>query len=507
MFKNVTAVCLAVIFPFLLAAQVSPREGALINYRIIGFTFPEKVKNSYVLEIARGTHWVEDSFAGKIFVKHPARVAKVMEEVPSFGRDYTWRIVYTDDKKKVTKSTLYHFSTQYFKGADSTLNRLRIIDAAKKYKDDFVFIEALKAVFDMNGRPVWCLPVVDGVTSDYAFPQDLQITNQGTATFLYDARAGYEINYNGKILFRTPQEGSVSTDTSEYIHHEFRRLSNGNYMTMGSELADYDRSFVAANDSTALYFPHDNRTHNLTNSGYQKVPFGTVIEYNKKGQVVWSWRSANYFKTSDIFNHATKGDYIDINAHQNSFSFDEKAKILYVGFRDISRVLQIKYPEGKVLKVYGETLKPHSHEAGNGVFCKQHSVKVTSKGNVLLYNNNACHFTGFPSVVIFDPKTSDGERINKVWEYVCPIEGENGPSQSRFQFTYGGNVVEMPGGDIFGSMSTLYSRSFIVSADKKMLWSAIPEHWNKEQRIWENVMQFKASPVSRKDFEKWVWNQ
>ncbi len=507
MFKNVTALCLAIVFPLLLVAQVLPKDGSFINYRIIGFSFPEKAKNSYVLEIARGTHFIEDSFVGKVFVKHPSKTNKLIEEVPSFGRDYTWRVVYTSDKKVLTKSPLHHFSTQYYKWVDSTQNRLRIIDSAKKYKSDFVFIEAYKAVYDMNGRPVWCLPPVDGVTSEYATPQDMQVTNQGTATFLYDGLAGYEINYNGKILFRTPKEGKVSTDTDEYIHHEFRRLSNGNYMTMGSELADHDRSFAAANDSTALYFPRDGRKKVATNSGYQKTPFGTVIEYNKKGQIVWSWRSANYFKTSDIFNHLTKGDYIDINAHENSFFFDEKAKMLYVGFRDISRVLKIKYPEGKVLKAYGETLKPHEREAGNGVFCKQHSLKVTSKGNILLYNNNACHFTGFPSVVMFDPNTSDGERINKVWEYVCPIEGEKGPTQSRFQFTYGGNVVELPGGDIFVSMSTLYCRSLIVSSDKKILWSAIPEHWNRELRIWENVMQYKASPVSRKDFEKWVWDQ
>ena len=508
MFKTVTAFCVALLLPFIVRAQQLPKEGSLLNYRLIGFRFPAKPLCKYTLEIARGTHFTEDSFDKKIIITQPSAQNKLIAEVPQFGRDYTWRTVYTDAKKTITKSALHHFSTRDFKGVDSTLNRVRVIDTAVKYKDAYVFMEANRALYDMKGKPVWFLPVIDNITSEWVPVLDLQLTDQGTATFLFDAIAGYEVDYNGKIVFKTPKKGKVNGDSIEYVHHEFKRLKNGHYMVIGSEIAQWDKSFVAANDSTSLYFLLDNRRANPINSAFQRVPFGTIIEYDRKGNVVWSWRSSKYFKGSDIFNHLVRGDVIDVSAHENSFYFDEKNKYIITSFRDISRIIKITYPEGKVMKVWGEPLKQGKQEAGNGVYCRQHGVKMTAKGEIILYNNNACNFTGFPSVVMFDPNTSEDEVINKTWEYKCPIEGQTGTTQTQYQFTYGGNVLELPDGDIFVSMSTLYSRSFIVSRDKKLLWSAIPERWNKETKLWENVFQFKASPViNHKDLEKFIWNQ
>jgi hypothetical protein len=109
---------------------------------------------------------------------------------------------------------------------------------------------------------------------------------------------------------------------------------------------------------------------------------------------------------------------------------------------------------------------------------------------------------------MISPVTGKNGEMKKVWEYTCPIEGQTGKTQTQYQFTFGGNVVELPGHEIFVSMSTLYSRALIVSPEKKILWSAIPERWNKETKRWENVFQYKASLInSRKELEKFIWNQ
>ena len=507
MHKIISIFCFIFLLPCVPEAQVLPKEGSVLNYRIIGFKFPVQGVGKYTLEIASGTYISEDSFKKNIIARHATTSNKMIAEVPAFGKDYTWRVVRAGADKRVVKCELYHFSTLAYTGVDTTQNRLRIITAATKYKDAYVFIEANRALYNMAGQPVWFLPKIDNINPQYIMPFDLQLSPQGTITFLYEGLAGYELNYNGEILFKTPKEGSVNGDTTEYLHHEFRRLKNGHYMALGTEIGSHDRSFAAKNDSSALYFPLDHKKLD-SNGAYEQTAFGTVIEYDHSGKIVWSWRSAPYFKQSDIFNHIGKGNRIDINMMENSFYLDEKEQVMYVGFREISRILKIKYPEGRVLNAYGEVFKPGVAEQGNGLFCRQHSCKLSAAGNLYLFNNHSCDFTSFPSVLMVKPTVGTGVGLKKVWEYICPIEGQTGKTQTQYQFTYGGNVVELPDHAIFTSMSTLYSSVFIVSAEKKLLWSALPEHWNKDTKKWELVFQYKASLInSRKELEKLIWNQ
>jgi hypothetical protein len=176
--------------------------------------------------------------------------------------------------------------------------------------------------------------------------------------------------------------------------------------------------------------------------------------------------------------------------------------------RDLSRIVKIKYPEGKVLKVYGENFRADfPQELGNGLFCKQHAIKISSSGLLYLFNNNLCNEGSYPKVIMMKEPTLPGDnKLKKVWEYQCTIEGQTGKTQTAYTFNHGGNVVELPDHSIFTSMSTLYSKVFIVSPAKKELWSGIPEIWNPQFRAWENVIQYKASMInSRKELERMIW--
>ena len=498
------------LLPAALYAQVLlPKEGSKLNYRIIGFSLPaergnKKPEAGYIIEIALGSHHIEDSFKKHLVKTINTKTTRVIGEVPLFGKQYTWRV---SSKAQKTPGEFHYFSTLTIPDVDTAVTRFRIIQQAEKYKDAYVILDATRAIYDMKGNAVWFLPDIDGISREYSVLKDLRATKYGTLTFIYEDATAYEVDYDGNILWRTPAKSHAGGDSTEHIHHEFVRLPGRHYMILGSEIALWDKSLAAKNDRSSLYFPDDTIRPDINNQSLQRVPFGTIIEYDKDGKVFWSWKTSKYFKTSDIYFHPGKREEIDISPHENSFYFDEKKKFIYLGFRDISRIIKIKYPEGKVVNVYGEIFKPNGGEMGNGLFCKQHSVKLSANGLLYLYNNNVCNFSGFPKVVMLKEPIAPGGRLKKVWEYECTIEGLKGKEQNTYQFTYGGNVVELPDQSIFTSMSTLYCKVFIVSKNKKELWSGIPEKWSTLFNKWDNVMQYKASFINnRKELERIIWH-
>src|SRR5580658_9305580 len=136
-------VLLLAILPLSLKATVFPKEGSQLNYRLVGFSLPfENGKGKYKIEIAEGSYNNIDSFERNITITTYARTNKIIGEVPSFGRQYTWRAMYIAGNSEQKKSRLYHFSTGFLPVVDSSQFRLRIIKHAEKYRDASVFVDA-----------------------------------------------------------------------------------------------------------------------------------------------------------------------------------------------------------------------------------------------------------------------------------------------------------------------------------------------------------------------------
>ena len=186
-----------------LGAQMFPKEGSRLCYRLIGFSFPADAgATAYKIEIATGQFETTEDFEKNITRSVSGKKNKVIAEVPSFGAQYTWRVVSTVNGQTLKKGALNHFGTKITPDVDSSVTRLRIINSAEKYKDAYVFIDGARALYDMNGRPVWFLPGTDIKANQKAYPRDLKPTPQGTLTFLTNGDA-YEITYGGDIVWRT----------------------------------------------------------------------------------------------------------------------------------------------------------------------------------------------------------------------------------------------------------------------------------------------------------------
>ena len=502
------------IIPYQLRAQILPKEGSELNYRIIGFLFSKGQPGSkYKIEIAAGNYNNEDSFTQNLIKSFDGDKNKIIGEVPAFGKQYTWRSV-TSDRATITKSELHHFRTMINRVVDTNVTRLRIIRNTEKYKDAYVFMDGNKALYDMNGSPVWFLPDIAG-TKPGSFEKtgDLKISKQGTITFLANRTGGqvYEINYNGAILWKGPDNGKVSGDSIAHYHHEFTRLSNGHYMVLGSEYvlwklpSNVDSSFLKKQgNQKKIIWDSTNKAF------YEKMHFGTIIEYDSKGKLVWSWKSSKYFKGSDIFSRtAPHGAFYISDVHENGFFFDKKSKTIYVSFKDISRILKVKYPEGNVTNIYGKKYDPvHSKIYGSDLFAQQHNCMISKAGYLCLFYNNDRHEKSLPTIIMMQEPHSKKDTLKKIWEYECTVDGIDTNNQKQFSFSNGGNVIELPDNSMFGCMSSPgYSKVFIVNRDKETLWSALPEAWNSNENKWNCIFQYRASIINRKELELLIWNQ
>ena len=497
MFKILVALLLLSAISLHSGAQLMPAEGSRLHYRIIGFSFPTTGPKTsrYVLEIANGNINSPDSFKRNIVKTVTDKNNKIIAEVPAFGSSYTWRVGTSENNNTtLAYGSLHHFSTLAMPNGDTNLVRIRIVKpAAAKYKDAYVFLDGNGALYDMEGHPVWFLPSLNGINDGSNLPNDMKMTAAGTITFLLRTQA-YEINYNGDLLWKGPNNGKVNGDSLERYHHEFTRLSNGHYMALGSESFPMGESRRIA--------PGGELLPPIT------LPMGTIIEYDKQGNVVWSWKASSYYPKSDFQYYSRPNkDHVNIitDPHENGFFFDEKNKNIYISCKNISRVLKVKYPEGTVVSAYGEAFeKGKPSKDDNGLFCHQHSPRYSQKGYLYLFNNNTCGLQpGIPKIIKMQEPAFAGGQPKKVWEYDFSKEGGYESMMSG-----GGNVIELPDESMFVCLGNQYGSTVIVSPDKKILWSAMPEKYMADQNKWIPIPEYRASIIlNPKELESLIWGK
>ncbi len=503
MFKclaSLALLCFLTITPVL--CRVYPKEGAQLNYRLVGFSFPAgKAHGPYTLEIALGNFNTEDSFSNNIIKELHADTNRVIGELPAFDRQYTWRVAYTGQKK--VYSPLYHFATAYSKSTDTTMRRLRITEKAKKYEGAYVFLDGNKVLYDMQGKPVWFLPDIDSMDMQQTDIRDMRLSPLGTITLLAPSKI-FEINYDGKILWRGPGNTYAGTPGNRY-HHEFKRLSNGHYIAEGAEITDVVLQKVSGAESGAFLFADPAAPGTDKSAMRLKILLGTLMEYDAQGKLVWSYNASRHFIGSTFWMNIEEGGMPDLDIHDNGFCFDEAKKEIYLSFRDISQVVKIKYPEGTTIKTYGNVYNAGQPRDNNSLFCRQHCPRVSLNGGLYMFNNNACHPDRPPGIVMLRQPQADGEKAEKVWEFDC--KQDNVKMTFGSDFVSGGSVEELPDGSILADMGTYYSKVFIVNMDKEVLWSGMAEQMDEQTKEWKILPQYRASMIADpKKLEELIWN-
>ncbi len=486
-------------------AQFLPRENSALHYtKALFTTLPKAGATDYQFEVAKGVWNIEDSFKRYRILTASSTSSTIICDLPEFGASYTWRVSFG----KSEKTEFHHFSTLKSPFVDTTLYRLRILKQATTYKDAYVFLDGTRTLYDLKGKPIWFLPDLGGIISETAIVRDLKTTSRGTITFLLgeiSSQQLFEINYDGVVLWKGPNTGEVSGDTSEFYHHEFTRLDNGNYLALGSEFVDVHQKTSATGFSRPANTVREG-AQAVNNPSLSRTQFGTVIEYDASGKVVWSWKSSAYFLSGNFQFEKTEGRPMRYNTHENSFYFDSKDSLLYLSFKNISHVVVVKYPQGEVVQDYGKSVVPFGSKSmhntgfnidfGNGLFCGQHSCKISGKGNLYMVNNNSCDTSARSEAVMFRKTGNNATGLERIWRYTESPD----PTMPKV-FSIGGSIIELKD----ESMFVLLNKIAIVSKSEKALWNAVAEKWNADLQKWDNALQYRASIIPTvSDFERLI---
>lgn len=490
----------AILYVNITNAQVTPAEDAMLNYRMIGFSVPvQKAAKTYTFEVSATPAADVNVFEKGIMLKKESAENRTVLTVPDFDRKYGWRVTYKDKTGKVlNRSKIYMFATGTCDYLNAERYKLDIYDRSEEHKDLLVILDHSSIMYNMNGEAVWFLPEVPGVFQRDKRTRDLKPTADGTFTVLNDFGA-FEFDYDGNVLWKAPDNGKISGDTFERYHHEFTKLSNGHYLVAG-----YEKIYLPIPPDKFDYtkIQIDETVKKDGGKLLKRIDCGTIIEYDKDGNIVWSWKSSMYFKEEDFFSNAFPDGTPNTNTHLNAVYFDETRNCLYASFRDISTILKIKYPSGEVVRSYGKPIARQRDGMERVPFRAQHSCRISKDGLLYLFNNNTARTRDVVSNISFyeEPETTGGS-LKKVWEYKCDMDTFAAPGSAS-----GGSVYMLADSTVLGCMG-IEGRVFLVKYDKTLLWNAVPRYKN-DLGIWEVLPQYRASMIEHDtDITKYIFKK
>jgi hypothetical protein len=445
---------------------------------------------TYVFRIASGNCKSPEEMQRQALHTVRCGAPVTIADLPYFDREYSWDVTCYDIKGKIARtSPIYHFRTEAPLYGDSTRYRLRVI--SNKYTDTslYFFVDNMGCLYNMRGKPVWFSRQIAS-NKDKGQASNLSMSADHTITFILNEVA-YETNYNSEVLWRSPELSDTRKANSS--HHEFYKRPNSNYLVLDWETEQRKVPIAAEGNAPAETV---------------EVSFGTVDEYDRNGKLVWHWSSSACFADDDLIDIRNGTQRSRGRTHMNACYFDEEESVMYVGFKDVSRIVKLKYPDKKILATYyglGEVEQP--------LFIEQHSISTMEDKSLLIFSNNISASTAMPnvlvnhidkdsavsSVVVLSRPDTNG-KMKKLWEFPCDIDKEVPASATR-----GGNVVELADGNFFVCMGNS-PRIFIVNRKKEVLFNAVVEEWSEAERKWMPFFQYRSYPINAKDLDRVITN-
>jgi outer membrane protein assembly factor BamB len=451
-------------------AQVLPLPGARLNYTQVMFEY-EKVKGAamYVVQVAEDTP--HSSFDHCPIEQRDPATATMISGL-DFGHRYKWRYAGLIDGQAPTWRGPWQFSID-----SNVLMRLRLYDLTVTTDDSaanaggLIVNDGTFTITDRRGKIVWCLPKINWqphaaratVVTDSSIDQvlkleirpvimDLRLNPFGTITYLSDSDI-VECDLDGHKLWEKHHCAPPSEMGESYYNHVFMRIPGGHYMALGGEGWRKMPAHIDSALSSKKYAWRDT----FGGTEYARVDFGTVLEYDKKGDLVWSWNSEGYL---DPYGSVGPMSNMALRAHINALSVDRQDKFVYVGFRDIDRIIKIEKSTGRVIDSWGEW-PGAAHRLD---IHRQHDATILDDGTILVFDNNDYPGTdSIPGVIIFS-QTPDSGRV--VWRYDYDMPpAARGLARSR------GNAVLLRNGNILVCTGTV-GAIFEVTKDKKIVWQA-----------------------------------
>ncbi len=272
-------------------------------------------------------------------------------------------------------------------------------------------------IIDMNSRIVHLWPEVRGVGR-------IRLNRDGALAVIGTDNLIKEYDWDGKLrwFYRLAVE-------DDFPHHDLIRLDNGNYLVLAR--------------------------HDETHTGY-------LQEVNRKGRVVWEWRSMDHIDDFPTWDRERKDPTHFNSIHElppNRWfdGGDERFRPgnILVSARHLDTIFIIDKQSSEVVWKYSKGLD-YQHEAS------MVPKGEPGAGRILLFNNGRHGQNGYRRSLVQEIGPISGE---VEWEY-----------GSKFFFSSVAGIVQKLPGENFFIASSHGGRVFEITPAGEIVWEWVPPH-------------------------------
>lgn len=282
--------------------------------------------------------------------------------------------------------------------------------------EGMIFFHNISALASNNDRYI---AIIENDGTPFFAKQD---NNKGLSFTLQ--KNGYLTYWNNKNFHMLDSTYSVIDSfacgngyTADW--HELQVLENGHAFLISWDLQIVDMSLVVPGGQE-----------------YATVEGLIIQELDENKDVIFQWRSWDYFEITDATDVDFTTSYVSYN-HGNAIDIDSDSTLL-LSSRLMNEITKINRNTGEIIWRLGGKHNEFTFIDDEG-FCRQHDIRRLSNGNITLFDNGECH-----EPQISAAKEYKLDEVNKtaklVWKYEHP---------SRMYCETMGNVQRLPNGNTF----------------------------------------------------------
>ncbi len=447
-------------------ASIVPANGAMLNFTQVMFECDQVLNaTNYRITIQ------PDGTSNNNIVVNTTSLATLVQEGLQFGHSYQWHYEAYNRTKLLFTSKSFSFTIARSYLIDSALYRYRVsINEQALRQNNILFIENLGVAINRQGIPVWFLPYEKTDTKTEPTYRNIVLNKNGNITYLWNDQC-FEKTIYGNTVWKGPNDGQASGDTSDFYHHDFARLDDGTYVVVGW-----------------MYINEPNPFNPSINC---RVCYNTLLQYDAAGKLIWHWTEKGHFSKQTIFDHTTPSSIANDGTHLNSFFYDKKDDAFLVSLRNISRIVKIDKKTGNIIYQFGQHLINDTTVLNktDAVFSRQHSASLLPDNNILFYNNNADATNkgavSYPHIVMLT-QPLNGAEAKTVWDYECVT-----PQYPKGLRAREGYATLLPNNNILVCMGG-ENRIFEITRSKKIVWECFYEKYTASSDDWEPYPNYRS---------------
>ena len=448
-------------------SQYLPKDGAKLNYNQIFFEYPyHKNAKFYTLYITFDTI-INPSYKDFIIKQQDEAPLQLVKNL-KLGKKYKWYVETTLTDKTKIKSDYFHFSVLNTNMLDPKRYKpIQHYNKKNKIEDGIIWCDQYRCAVDREGNIVWFMAPEHLDLINAKVVRDIKLYPDGSMTFVHQPYASHtDLNLN--FIWKAPYKGTISESEKEDYHHAFTILPNGNYMILGDEKVKFSNDTVTTD----------------------AVNFCNIIEFDKTGNIVWSWRMKDYFPYEYLINSKipTKSGITD--PHANSFTIDEKNDAIYLSFRDISRIIKIDKKTKKIIASYGVKLKDEDDVYETNLFRLQHDIQLLENNDMLIFNNNDIDSGKTSCIEIITFPKNKNESFQLKWKFDINYDKESLGKIQRM-----GGVKILPNGNYLICEGS-NNRVVEISPQKEILWDFALRQVDSTGKVNDKFALYRANYTS-----------